>query len=131
MNFGLFLIFRLFYVFGCRESVCRRRRNSDKVQTFAWGNCTPWQIQIAFCLGINLKIFKSKFLTNESFYDFISTCDSECRGANLKKSENCKKCWKISINQYKKELIIFYYQIQEKIIDIGILHQCIGTFSLV
>ena len=69
---------------SCRESVCRRRRSAS-IDITAWGKCTPWQVQMAHCLSLDLTIF-TRLLSIEWFFDFVSKCDYACRQSLKKKT---------------------------------------------
>ena len=100
----------LSFVSGCRESVCRRRRRS--IHT-VWSKCTPWDIQLSYCLGLNLFTFHENIQSAEWFFDGSDLCDQRCR----QPSYECLECW----TQHIKSL-------QEIDFDRGLLTHCIGEY---
>ena len=96
-------------VSACRESVCRRRRRSS-VYT-VWSKCTPWDIQLSYCLGLKLSSFQETIQTAEWFFDGSEACESVC----AKPSVDCLQCWTKYISS-----------LEEFDMDKALLIHCIG-----
>ena len=70
--------------FGCRESVCRRRRS-----VLIHSRCAPWEAQLAFCVGVELGQLTDSLAREEWLFDAGEECDRLCPS-----DEECLPCWR-------------------------------------